>query len=227
MTHHEQVGEDAGPHAAGILERGRAPARGDPDRRRPLHGRREHRHLDRSTVAAANRHRLRRATAPARSRCPRSSTRGDARSSPAPSAKSLACQPDANDRPTRPSDRLSTTAHSSATRIGLCSGSTTLPARIWTCSVTTATAALVTAGFGIQAAELVEVTLGRPHRREAVRVGELRALDQQAVAVALLSAGVAGEVEEAERPSRFVARARRGRDVSGDSAIARRPERRP
>ena len=37
---------------------------------------------------------------------------------------------------------------SSATRIGLWSGSTTLPALISMRSVTTATAALVTAGFG-------------------------------------------------------------------------------
>ena len=35
------------------------------------------------------------------------------------SAKSFACQPDANERPTRPPERLSTTDHSSATRIGI------------------------------------------------------------------------------------------------------------
>src|SRR5579864_785463 len=45
--------------------------------------------------------------------------------------KSLGCQPEAIDSPTLPSDKLSTTDHSSATRIGLCSGSTTLPARSW------------------------------------------------------------------------------------------------
>ena len=44
--------------------------------------------------------------------------------------KSLGFQPMAKERSTRPSERLSTTAHSSATRIGLCSGITTLPARM-------------------------------------------------------------------------------------------------
>ena len=62
--------------------------------------------------------------------------------------KSLACQPEANDSPTRPPERLSTTAHSSATRIGSCNGSTTLPARIWMRSVIVASAAPVTAGLG-------------------------------------------------------------------------------
>ncbi len=62
--------------------------------------------------------------------------------------KSLACQPEANDSPTRPPERLSTTAQSSATRIGSCSGNTTLPARICTRSVMVAMAALVTAGLG-------------------------------------------------------------------------------
>ena len=40
------------------------------------------------------------------------------------------------------------TDHSSATRIGLCSGSTTEPARICTLRVSTARAAPVTDGFG-------------------------------------------------------------------------------
>ena len=64
------------------------------------------------------------------------------------SAKSLACQPEANESPTRPPERLSTTDHSSATRMGLCSGRTTEPARIWTFRVSTASAAPVTDGFG-------------------------------------------------------------------------------
>jgi len=64
------------------------------------------------------------------------------------STKSLACQPEANERPTRPLERLSTTDQSSAQRIGLCRGSTTLPARIWMRSVTIATAVLVMAAFG-------------------------------------------------------------------------------
>ena len=64
------------------------------------------------------------------------------------STKSLACQPDANERPTRPPDRLSTTDQSSAQRIGFCNGRTTLPALIEIRSVTIATAALVTAGLG-------------------------------------------------------------------------------
>jgi len=43
---------------------------------------------------------------------------------------------------------LSTTDHSSAMRMGLWSGSTTLPARSCTFFVMVATAALVSAGFG-------------------------------------------------------------------------------
>ena len=62
--------------------------------------------------------------------------------------KSLGCQPDANDTPTRPCEMLSTKAHSSATRIGWCSGSTQLPARIFSRVVMAAMAALVTAGLG-------------------------------------------------------------------------------
>src|SRR6185369_13869577 len=63
-------------------------------------------------------------------------------------AKSLACQPEANESPIRPFDRLSTTDQSSAHRIGLWSGSTTLPARMLMRSVTIATAALVMAALG-------------------------------------------------------------------------------
>ncbi len=96
--------------------------------------------------------------------------------------KSLGCQPEANETPTRPCEMLSTTAHSSATRIGWCSGSTQLPARICRRVVIAAIAALVTAGFGIEPAEGVEVALGRPDGGEAVRVGELRAFEQQLVA---------------------------------------------
>ena len=67
---------------------------------------------------------------------------------PGASAKSFACHPDANESPTRPPDRLSTTDHSSAQRIGLCRGKTTLPARIATRRVMTARAAPVSDGFG-------------------------------------------------------------------------------
>ena len=63
-------------------------------------------------------------------------------------AKSLGCHPDATETPTRPPERLSTTAHSSATRTGECNGRTTLPARICTRVVVAAIAALVTEGFG-------------------------------------------------------------------------------
>lgn len=62
--------------------------------------------------------------------------------------KSLACQPDATEMPTRPPDRLSTRDHSSATRTGWWSGSTTLPARMATRFVTVATAAPTTEGLG-------------------------------------------------------------------------------
>ena len=50
--------------------------------------------------------------------------------------------------PTRPSERLSMRLHSSATRIGLWSGSTQLPALIFTRVVRAAIAALVTEGLG-------------------------------------------------------------------------------
>src|SRR6266481_6121975 len=63
-------------------------------------------------------------------------------------AKSSACHPDARAIPTRPLERLSTTDHSSAMRIGLWSGRTTLPARISMRRVTAAIAALVTDGLG-------------------------------------------------------------------------------
>jgi len=62
--------------------------------------------------------------------------------------KSFGTQPQATPRPTRPCDRLSTTAHSSATRIGSCSGSTTLPAHSCTRCVRAASAAHSTEGFG-------------------------------------------------------------------------------
>ncbi len=67
---------------------------------------------------------------------------------PGRSTKSLGCQPAAKEMPTRPFERLSTSAHSSATRIGWWSGFTQLPARIFTRSVITASAALATEGFG-------------------------------------------------------------------------------
>ena len=102
------------PMPAGHREGRRAAAGGDPDLRLALHRRREHRHLDRPTVAAARPAPPRRATAPARSRCPRPSARGDRSKFSGASAKSLACQPEANDSPTRPLDRLSTTDQSSA-----------------------------------------------------------------------------------------------------------------
>lgn len=50
--------------------------------------------------------------------------------------------------PTRPPDRLSTTDHSSATRIGSCSGRTTEPALILIRSVSRARTAASTAGLG-------------------------------------------------------------------------------
>ena len=102
-------------------------------------------------------------------------------------AKSLACQPEANDSPTRPFDRLSTTDHSSAhadrvverqharCRHGCCMRSVTIADR--------------RAGdrrVGVEAAERVEVALGRPDGGEAVLVGEPRAVEQQLVPVAPL-----------------------------------------
>ena len=64
------------------------------------------------------------------------------------STKSLGCQPDATEMPTRPLERLSTMLQASATRIGCSSGMTTEPARTLTFWVIAATAALVTAGWG-------------------------------------------------------------------------------
>ncbi len=62
--------------------------------------------------------------------------------------KSFGCQPEAQAMPTRPCERLSTIDHSSATRTGWCSGSTTLPARSSMCEVSRASAALNTDGLG-------------------------------------------------------------------------------
>ena len=62
--------------------------------------------------------------------------------------KSSGIHPEANERPTRPPERLSTTDHSSAIRIAECSGATTLPDRICKCFVIIARAAPVTEGFG-------------------------------------------------------------------------------
>ena len=63
-----------------------------------------------------------------------SSSRPFAPSKPAAlSTKSFGCHPDATETPTRPFERLSTTAHSSATRTGECNGNTTLPARTCLC----------------------------------------------------------------------------------------------
>ncbi len=62
--------------------------------------------------------------------------------------KSVPCQPVAKEMPTRPPERLSMTDQSSTTRTGWCSGSTRLPARIWTRSVTAASAEPRTDGFG-------------------------------------------------------------------------------
>jgi hypothetical protein len=123
---------------------------------------------------------------------------------------------------------LSTSAQSSATRIGWCSGSTTLPARIATRFVIAASAAPATAGFGEQPAEGVEVPLGRPHRAEAVRVREARALEQQPIALGAVLALVAREVEQAElgpRARRSGADAARDRRRQHDLETAReRPQ---
>src|SRR5581483_4232422 len=62
--------------------------------------------------------------------------------------KSLGCQPEAKDIPTRPWDKLSTIAHSSATLTGLCNGITTLPARMLRRCVSLAIAAAKTEALG-------------------------------------------------------------------------------
>jgi hypothetical protein len=64
------------------------------------------------------------------------------------STKSSGCQPAAKLMPTRPFDRLSTSAQSSAMRMGEWSGDTQEPARTCTRFVIAAIAALATAGFG-------------------------------------------------------------------------------
>lgn len=64
------------------------------------------------------------------------------------STESPWCQPEAQEMPTRPAERLSTADHSSAIRIEWWSGPTTPPARIATRSVATASAAPITSGFG-------------------------------------------------------------------------------
>ena len=67
-------------------------------------------------------------------------------------------------------------------------------------------------GVGVQAAERMEVALGRPHRGKAVLVAVLRAFEQQPVLVGDALGLVAGEVEQAEvqRAMRMRAARRRG-----------------
>ncbi len=60
----------------------------------------------------------------------------------------MACQPLATHIPARPPEMLSTTDHSSATRTGWCSGSTTEPAFSRTRLVRAASAAASTEGLG-------------------------------------------------------------------------------
>ena len=79
---------------------------------------------------------------PSNVRCLRSAYASGAR------AKSFGFQPMAKDTSTRPSERLSTTAHSSATRMGWCRGMTTLPARILMRSVVSASTTPASAGLG-------------------------------------------------------------------------------
>jgi len=64
------------------------------------------------------------------------------------STKSSGFQPDAKEIATRPDERLSTSAHSSATRIGWWSGRTTLPERSFSRSVTSDSAPAKTDGLG-------------------------------------------------------------------------------
>src|SRR5688572_31921263 len=62
--------------------------------------------------------------------------------------KSFWCQPEANDKAVLPFETLSIIDHSSAMRIGLCRGTTTLPAQILSRVVSRASAAASTDGLG-------------------------------------------------------------------------------
>src|SRR5262249_53582918 len=75
-------------------------------------------------------------------------------------AKSAGFHPEANDRSTRPFERLSTTDHSSTIRKGSCRGITTLPARSRIRRVSRASAACNTEGFGYKQPHFVKCRSG-------------------------------------------------------------------
>ena len=170
----QQVGEEVGAQLARQPEGLGVAGGGEPDGQLRLHRPRQDAHLDLLPVAARD--------------ARRASPRQSRRTVSMPLEHHVACAsakfsgartksfgvPAGGERDARPGrrERLSTTDHSSATRIGWCSGSTTLPARM--------PHALGDGGdrraghrrVGVEAAEGVEVALRRPDRREAVAVGE-------------------------------------------------------
>ena len=101
--------------------------------------------------------------------------------------------------PTRPPERLSTTAHSSAIRIGVVQRKHDAARAEADRLVIDGQGGAGDGRIGVQPAERVEVPLGRPHRREAVLVGEPGAFEQERGTCRRRSASSAlGEVEQAE-----------------------------
>ena len=171
----QQVGQQLAAEFAGLLESLGIAGRGEPDRQLCLDRARQGLHVDGLAQRAREgdaspRHRRRTTSMLASISFLRLAKAAGAMT------KSLGCQPDANDTPTRPCEMLSTKAHSSATRIGWCSGSTQLPARILQARGHGRDGRAGHRRIGVEAAEGVEMALGRPDGREAVLVGELRAL---------------------------------------------------
>ncbi len=73
-------------------------------------------------------------------------------------------------------------------------------------------------GVGVEPAKGVEVSLGRPHRLEAMAVREARALHQQSIPLRARSPFIRGEVEEAEAQG-LATRRRRTARSGGQAAL--------
>ena len=143
----QQVSEQVGADRAGPLERSGTGGGGHPQRELPLDRRRVRADPDRFASAAFYLDRLAAPQPP--HVLDTAEQRLVAIAVPCGfNAKSSGFQPDANDIPTRPFERLSTTDHSSVSRSGLCSGMTTLPAMRRTREVSRAMAACSVAGLG-------------------------------------------------------------------------------
>ena len=100
--------------------------------------------------------------------------------------------------PTLPWERLSTMDHSSATRTGWCSGSTTLPPRRAMRSRVARQGGGEERRIGREAADGVEVAFRQPHSSEIVLVREAGAFEDEAVFVLVIRSRIIAEVVKGE-----------------------------